>query len=547
MLIRFKIISLILITALILAVAGSGLVQAASQDRTIGRKSKKPAEPRHALVIGNSAYDSAPLKNPVNDAEAMARTLREVGFKVIKKTNLDQRRMKRAINDFGRKIRAGGVALFYFAGHGMQVDGRNYLIPVKAVVEAEEDVELEAVDAGRVMAKMEAAGTRVNLVILDACRNNPFARSFRSANQGLAHMDAPSGTLIAYATAPGSVASDGSGENGLYTQELIRQLRVPNRPVEEVFKRVRAQVMKLSGERQTPWESSSLVGNFYFGGKEPKVASAAPPPKQEPIRPQIVSKKKRTGRVTIRSNVDGAKFDLAGARFTTEAGSEYTVGRVPVGRHRIKATLKGYKTWHGTLTVRAGEEALLDIRMSPTGKRKAKKPQKPKKQNQGWGVTQSPQIKRKTDGTYFTDPVYGFRVKVPFSYSRKAFEDGTDRVLELHSEDNNLFVQFRAFKANANVTTAKILTAVEQMLVKNLFKSGWENIQSAQDTVHSYRGYVKAYRAEMKSNGVRIITAVFATIQRGVGYLIWAVVPESLYDARHAEADAIVESFRIGG
>jgi len=222
------------------------------------------AGPRTALVIGNARYTTAPLRNPVNDARAISSTLEELGFQVTLLKDAGQKKMKRAIDKFGRTIRDGGVGLFYFSGHGMQVDGRNYLIPVDAEVDAEADVEYEAVEAGRVLAKMKTANNGMNLVILDACRNNPFARSFRSASKGLATLNAPSGTFIAYATSPGSVASDGKGDNGLYTGELIKHMKTPGLKVEEVFKRVRANVQKKSKNKQVPWDASSLTGDFFF-------------------------------------------------------------------------------------------------------------------------------------------------------------------------------------------------------------------------------------------------------------------------------------------
>lgn len=233
------------------------------------RQNDSRSDRRIALVIGNSAYEAAPLKNPVNDAHDMAQALEELGFKIVNKEkmlNLTQNEMKRAISTFGAELRSGGIGLFYFAGHGVQVKGINYLVPVDAKVESEADVEYECVDAGRVLAQMESAENLMNIVILDACRNNPFARSFRSDSGGLAMMDAPSGSLIAYATAPGRVASDGSARNGLYTQELLRFLRTRGLEVENMFKQVRISLRNLTQGKQTPWESSSLVGTFYFAG-----------------------------------------------------------------------------------------------------------------------------------------------------------------------------------------------------------------------------------------------------------------------------------------
>jgi uncharacterized caspase-like protein len=227
------------------------------------------SEQRVALVIGNGAYDDAPLKNPPNDARAMAQALRECEFEVIEKINSDQRTMEEAIRAFGQKIHSGGVGLFYYAGHGMQVQGTNYLIPVGAGVESEHEVKYEAVDAGRVLSEMESAGNRINIIILDACRNNPFARSFRSADRGLKKMDAPKGSLLAYATSPGAVAADGDGLNGLYTSKLLLHLRTPGLPVEQVFKRVRGDLMKVTGDNQIPWETTSLSGDFFFVGLNP--------------------------------------------------------------------------------------------------------------------------------------------------------------------------------------------------------------------------------------------------------------------------------------
>lgn len=218
-----------------------------------------------ALVIGNSDYLSAPLLNPYNDARAMAVALRETGFEVMEYTNMKTfADMKKAIRAFGIAIQNGGVGLFYYAGHGIQVNGRNYLIPTEAEIYAEEEVEYEAVDVGFVMSQMEIARNRMNIIILDACRNNPFARSWRSASTGLAFINAPAGTLIAYATAPGSVASDGTGENGLYTEELLKQIHKEGMKIEDVFKNVRSNVISRSNTLQTPWESSSLIGDFYF-------------------------------------------------------------------------------------------------------------------------------------------------------------------------------------------------------------------------------------------------------------------------------------------
>lgn len=223
---------------------------------------------RVALVIGNGAYAGSPLKNPVNDAQDVANMLKRLGFEVIMRQDADLKTMELAVETFYDSLKKGGAGLFYFAGHGVQVAGSNYLVPVKARIRSESDVKFEAVDASRVLGKMEDAGNGLNLVILDACRNNPYSRGFRSSAQGLAKMDAPTGSLIAYATAPGSVASDGGpGRNGVYTKHLLMQLGVPGLTAHEMFMRVRLGVVEETGSKQVPWESSSLTGYFYFVGQ----------------------------------------------------------------------------------------------------------------------------------------------------------------------------------------------------------------------------------------------------------------------------------------
>lgn len=240
----------------------SKLFAAEQKKVTVYQKTK--TDRRLALVIGNSAYRISPLKNPVNDAQDIAAALRRVGFDVTIVRDATQQQMENAVREFGLKLRQGGTGLFYYAGHGVQVAGENYLVPVNAVIQTEGDVKFSCLPAGLVLAKMEDAGNDVNIVILDACRNNSFSRSFRNAEQGLAKMDAPTGSLISYATAPGSVASDGAGRNGLFTQHLLKNIATPGLPITEVFMRVRQGVVQETKKKQVPWESSSLIGQFYF-------------------------------------------------------------------------------------------------------------------------------------------------------------------------------------------------------------------------------------------------------------------------------------------
>jgi hypothetical protein len=238
-------------------------------------RAEAQAPKRVALVIGNSAYkEGGSLKNPVNDARAMAGALKQLGFHVIARENATKQQMERAVGEFGDQLNAGSVALFYFAGHGMQVNGRNFLVPVDATITSESRTRLEALDVDLVLDQMAASNSDVNLLVLDACRNNPFERRFRSRAGGLAQINAPKGTLIAYATAPGTVAADGDGANGIYTAKLLGAIKTAGLPIEDVFKRVRVDVSRETNDAQTPWEASSLTGRFYFI-EAPKIA--APP------------------------------------------------------------------------------------------------------------------------------------------------------------------------------------------------------------------------------------------------------------------------------
>ena len=224
----------------------------------------RAAEDRVALLIGNNNYGSAPLRNAVNDARDLGDALKDLGFKVILRENASRKEMIDAIREFGVALEGANVALFFYAGHGMQFKDRNYLIPIDIAMGSEEDVTFFALDVQQVFDRMERARTRNNFIILDACRDNPFASSFKVTSAGLAQMSAPSGTLIAYATAPGALAQDGYGRNGIYTKHILNNIKVPDVPVEIMFKRVREGVERETLKKQTPWDSSSLKGDFAF-------------------------------------------------------------------------------------------------------------------------------------------------------------------------------------------------------------------------------------------------------------------------------------------
>ncbi len=228
------------------------------------------AEKRVALVVGNSAYRNvARLDNPDNDAVLVARTLRDLGFALIggdARTNLDKRALDEAVQAFGREMQGADVAMFYYAGHGVQVRGANYLVPIDANPTREADVDFQMLDVNVVLNQMQGSGTRLNMIILDACRNNPFGgRGLRAAVGGLAQLQAPDGTLISYATQPGNVAQDGDDGHSPYTRALAATLKRPGLDLFGTFNQVGLAVKRATGGAQQPWVSSSPIdGSFYF-------------------------------------------------------------------------------------------------------------------------------------------------------------------------------------------------------------------------------------------------------------------------------------------
>ncbi len=234
-----------------------------SENRVI-RFSKTGSEKRLALVFGNSEYkNGTALKNPVNDANLIEATLKELNFEVLKHTNAGKAEMEKALVEFTQMLPSYNVALFYYAGHGIQVDGVNYLIPADAVIEEKTSCKWEAISVSDIVSEFEKYPDNINIVILDACRNNPFRSWVRGNEAGFRFISDVSGTIIAYATAEGATAADGTGTNGLYTEELVKQMLIIQ-PVESVFKKTRVQVEQKSKGMQSPRESSGLRGEFYF-------------------------------------------------------------------------------------------------------------------------------------------------------------------------------------------------------------------------------------------------------------------------------------------
>lgn len=226
------------------------------------------ANKRLALVMGNSAYSFSPLENPVHDATDIAAKLKTLGFDVMLLTDKTKEQMERAIDKFGEEAKDYDASMFFYAGHAVQCNGKNYLIPVnfsQLNTGNERIVEYDCTPMDRVLANMEYSKCKLKMVVLDACRNNPFERT-RSVGRknGLSLMNAPTGTFIAYSTSPDAVALDGIGRNSPYTTEFLKKLDVKGLKIEDVFKQVREGVLGITGGQQIPWDQSSVIGDFYF-------------------------------------------------------------------------------------------------------------------------------------------------------------------------------------------------------------------------------------------------------------------------------------------
>ena len=317
---------------------------------------------RTALVIGNSDYSSAPLKNPANDAKAMASSLRDLGFDVAEHTNLTRVEMQKAIRKFGNKLKKGGVGLFFFAGHGIQIKGKNYLIPIKTNIQEADEVMYGSIDASLVLSKMESAGNDFNIVIMDACRNNPFPAISRSVEQGLATMQGPKGSIIAYATAPGSTAADGTGKNGLYTSHFLKAMKEPGLSIEEVFKKVRKTVVEETDGKQVPWEHSSLIGDFQFSENidSVEVATISPPPP-----PHVLTK---ASHLQVTANIPGGKVFVDGLERGIIAGNlVFNVQNLKTNEVEVYIEQTGYKSESQRVKLQPSEWRQAYFELIPEG------------------------------------------------------------------------------------------------------------------------------------------------------------------------------------
>lgn len=310
----------------VLVLTFSPMMTLKAQNRQLTRENEtKLTQKRIALVIGNGTYTKAkPLPNPPNDAADMAKSLKDLGFEVLSGVNQNKRQMEALIREFGAKLSSGGTGLFYYAGHGIQVGGENYLVPVDADIPDEDEVSYSAVPVSLVLTKMTTAKNDLNIVILDACRNNPFARSWRTFrdggnNDGLAKITPPTGTLVLYATEPGKVASDGAGRNGLFTEALLKQMKKPNVEYDQMVKAVSTDVWQKSNKQQLPWKEGNSLSDFYF------VTTETTPTKTE-SEPTIVAKDKaaqeREAWDLVKNSADAEDFRFYLKEFPTGANAD---------------------------------------------------------------------------------------------------------------------------------------------------------------------------------------------------------------------------------
>ncbi|WP_435627046.1 S41 family peptidase [Candidatus Ferrigenium straubiae] len=362
-----------LLLTVLLSMSYTALATEKGRNLSVKQVNVAASEQRIALVIGNSAYRSGALRNPVNDAKDVAAKLRKQGFTVIERNNLQTRQIGRMLSEFRSRLAPGAVALVFYAGHGLQIKGENYLPAVDAEIGAEEDVPNQSLSVRQIMDVLDTAKTRLNLVFLDACRNNPYSRSFRSAaGDGLARISAPSGTLISYATRPGSVAADGDGRNGLYTSKLLKQMDSPLQ-IELALKRVVTEVKNASQGRQEPWMEGSIEGDFCFAGCDAGGAAQlamhkieAPLGREQETGQQGSVAGGAPGSVGVVSRAAGTEVWVDDNKIgETRASGEMLVSNLDSGRHRVLAR-KDSRIWEQTIEVSPGSKTTVAIAIEPS-------------------------------------------------------------------------------------------------------------------------------------------------------------------------------------
>jgi len=327
-------------------------------------------EVRLALVIGNSNYkEGGSLKNSVNDANLMASTLKDLGFTVIKRTDASRAQMAQAIAEFWSKLGQYNVALFYYAGHGVQVNGVNYLIPVDATLESKDMVSFEAISVNDISSKFEEYDKNINILILDACRNNPFKSWSRGGDRGFKAMNPASGTIIAYATSEGATADDGEGTNGLYTEQLVKQLRQPV-PIEKVFKLTRIEVERASNGKQSPQEWSKLKGDFYFVNQTSQNQNVSQTQTQNQVTTQPEEVTFNPGNVEILYGAISIDSEIGGDLYLDNKKLGYVnanskankINKITTGSHTIE--IRGSESYLEKINVSKDQTAYITAKSS---------------------------------------------------------------------------------------------------------------------------------------------------------------------------------------
>ncbi len=308
-------------------------------------------EKRLALIVGNSAYaGGCALKNPVNDANLMAATLTTLGFTVIKRVNVRKADLEKVIYEFSKKLKDYDVALFYYAGHGIQVDGKNYLIPIDAKLNDKTAVRFEAVSINYVIDEFEYYPDNTNIVILDACRDNPFKMWSRGNSRGFKAIPPASGTIIAFATSEGATAADNSSSaNGLYTTHLVRQLKIPQ-SIESAFKKTRIAVQRASNGKQSPQEWTKLTGDFYFA-KQKKSENANTPTIGNVESTAIY------GSINLNTEISGTLYIDGNIIGSVNANTKVPINKIVTGNRKIE--ILGAETWTGTVNIYKNQTTIV--------------------------------------------------------------------------------------------------------------------------------------------------------------------------------------------
>jgi len=338
---RISIVLMVIAMSIVLSVSY------AADTKAIKRNNDAASERRLALIIGNGAYKKiTQLKNPVNDANDMKKTLENLGFDVIIRTDAGYKEMEDAVREFGEKLKKSDFGLFFYSGHGSQYKGTNFLIPADADIRQDTDLKYKAVQADMVIDEMNQAGNRINIVILDACRDNPFAGSSKSARQGLAQMNAPEDKqmLIAYATAPNSVALDGTGRNSPYTKNLLKNMTTPGLRIEDVFKKVRGGVISDTGSQQFPWIHASISDDFYFLADSGSIVKEEKTSKDEKPKEAILN---------VTADVSSAEVWVNGRKYG-DMPREITLREA--GKYEVEVTASGYKKYRTSKNIELGKE-----------------------------------------------------------------------------------------------------------------------------------------------------------------------------------------------